>query len=119
MMKLKSIEMENMIEQLKQLLSHRDKIGYVAARNTRILKEALTEYFIFKNDLIKKYGNEDKDTNTIYIEPTSPNFSDFLKEFEEIGNIEHDIDIMTIPYEDAIGLLNGNEILSLDWMFKE
>lgn len=118
-MKLKNIEMDKMLEGLKPILPHRDKIGYIAARNTRILREALTEYFIFKNNLIKKYGKEDEENHTVSIEPSSSNFKDFLKEFEEIGNIEHEVELMTIPYSEAIGLLNGEEILALDWMFTE
>ncbi len=109
--------MEMMLEALKPLLHHRDKIGYVAARNTRILNNTLSEYFIFKLDLLKKYG---KETGKIYsIEPDSENFEAFLKEFEPIKDIEHDVEIMTIPYNEVIGLLNGEEILKLDWMLTE
>lgn len=55
-MKLMNIQMEEMYNQLKIILPMRNKIGYVAARNSRILKNELTEYFEFKNELIKKYG---------------------------------------------------------------
>lgn len=120
-MKISNIKMEMMLEALKPLLPHRDKIGYIAARNTRILNNTLTEYFTFKRDLISKYGESDKDENgketgTVSISPTASNFNDFLKEFDTIKNIEHDVELMTIPYEEVIGLLNGEEILKLDWM---
>lgn len=123
-MKLKNIQMETMLKDLEPILPHRDKIGYVAARNTRILKDALTEYIAFKNELIQKYGSMDKDENgkelpTMSVKPDSPDFEKFIKEFEPIGSVEHDVDIMTIPYEDAIGILNGNEILKFDWMFTD
>ena len=123
-MKFSNIKMEMMLETLKPLLPHRDKIGYIAARNTRILNDTLTEYFTFKRDLISKYGEPDKDENgketgTVSISPTASNFNDFLKEFDTIKNIEHNVELMTIPYEEIIGLLNGEEILELDWMLTD
>ena len=48
--------MDVMINHLKPVLSHRDKIGYIAARNYRILAECLTEYEVFRNGLIEKIG---------------------------------------------------------------
>lgn len=123
-MKLSNIKMEMMLEALKPILPHRDKIGYIAARNTRIINDTLTEYFVFKRDLISKYGEPDKDENgketgTVSISPLSSNFEYFVKEFDTIKNIEHDVELMTIPYEEVIGLLNGEEILELDWMLTE
>lgn len=123
-MKFSNIKMEMMLETLKPLLPHRDKIGYIAARNTRILNDTLTEYFTFKRDLISKYGEPDKDENgketgTVSISPTASNFNDFLNEFDTIKNIEHNVELMTIPYEEIIGLLNGEEILALDWMLTD
>lgn len=123
-MKFNNIKMEMMLETLKPILPHRDKIGYIAARNTRMLKDTLTEYFTFKRDLISKYGEPDKDENgnetgTVSISPTSSNFQEFIKEFDSIKNIEHNVELMTIPYEEVIGLLNGEEILELDWMLTD
>lgn len=123
-MKYKNIQMEMMLETLKPILPHRDKIGYIAARNTRILKDTLTEYFAFKRDLISKYGEPDKDENgketgMVSISPTSSNFQEFIKEFDSIKNIEHNVELMTIPYDEVIGLLNGEEILELDWMLTD
>ena len=113
-----------MLEAMKPILPHRDKIGYVAARNTRILTDALTEYLQFKHDLINKYGEVDKDSDgnelqTVSIKPDSPNFQAFTDEFNEIKDIEHEVELMTLPYEEAIGILNGEEILALEWMFAE
>lgn len=123
-MKFSNIKMEMMLETLKPILPHRDKIGYIAARNTRILKDTLTEYFAFKRDLISKYGEPDKDesgkeTGMVSISPTSSNFQDFIQEFDSIKNIEHNVELMTIPYDEVIGLLNGEEILELDWMLTD
>ena len=49
---LKNEEMVRMLKQLEPLLSHKDMFGYVAARNTRIISNCLTEYNQTKNDLI-------------------------------------------------------------------
>ena len=74
--------------------------------------------------MINKYGELDKDekgneTGMVSINPTSSNFQEFIKEFDSIKNIEHDVNLMTIPYEEVIGLLNGEEILELDWMLTD
>ena len=55
-MKLMNVEMETMLGQVQSVLGHVDKVGYVAARNTRILNTALTEYFQIKQELITKHG---------------------------------------------------------------
>ncbi len=78
--KLKNAQMAAMLNQLRPLLSHRDKIGYVAARNFRMLSECLTEYETFRNGLITKYGEKTKDEQgrpIIGIKVDSPNFETF------------------------------------------
>lgn len=123
-MKLKNIQMEEMLLSLKPLLDRRDKIGYIAARNTRILSDTLTEYMSFKRELIEQYGEADKDENgkdldTVSVNPSMPNFDIFIGKFTNIGNIEHEVDLMTLTYEEVIGQLKGDEILKLDWMLKD
>lgn len=122
--KLKNIQMDQMINSLQQVLSHRDKIGYYAARNYRILNDSLIEYQNFKNSLIAKYGTTDVDSDgkelqTISIKVGSQNFDDFLKELEPFNNIEHEVELMIAKYEDAIGCLSGEEILAIDWMLED
>lgn len=122
--KLKNIQMDQMINSLRKVLSHRDKIGYYAARNYRILNDSLIEYQNFKNSLIAKYGTTDVDSDgnelqTISIKVGSQNFDDFLKELEPFNNIEHEVELMIAKYEDAIGCLSGEEILAIDWMLED
>lgn len=50
---LKNAQMAGMLGQLQPILSHRDKMGYVAARNYRVLSECLTEYMAFRTGLIE------------------------------------------------------------------
>ena len=122
--KLKNIQMDQMINSLQKVLSHRDKIGYYAARNYRILNDSLIEYQNFKNSLIAKYGTTDVDSDgnelqTISIKVGSQNFDDFIKELEPFNNIEHEGELMIAKYEDAIGCLSGEEILAIDWMLED
>lgn len=118
-MKLKNIQLETMMNSLAPLLQRRDKIGYIAARNYRLFNNTLTEFFIFKNDLFKKYGTENKEDNTIFISQESIHFNEFIDELNTIAEIEHEVDFMTIPYNDVVGLLSGEEILDVDWMLTE
>lgn len=123
-LKRKNIELEEMLEQLEPVLSNRDKTGYVAARNTRIIRDALTEFVKFRSDLIKEYGqpeldNNDKPTGRVFVSENTPNIEDFHKKFDELANIEHDVDIMTLKYDEVIGILSGEEILNLDWMLED
>lgn len=122
--KLSNFKMEIMLNNLKPLLKFRDKVGYVAARNTRVLAETLTEYLAFKRELIKKYGENDVDEHgtdlgTISINSNSEKFDTFAKELEKIRTIEHTVELMTIPYDEVIGVLSGEEILNLDWMLDD
>lgn len=121
---LKNSMMNEMLRQLRPILSHRDKIGYIAARNYRILDDCLTEFQMFRDELIKKYGEVDKDGNgndlpTISINVSSPNFKQFCDELEPFNNMEHEVDLMTAKFDDAIGCLSGEEILAIDWMLED
>lgn len=123
-MKLSNFKMEQMFTSLKPILSQRNKVGYVAARNARILNDSLTEYFKFKNGLIEKYGEPDKDENgnelqTISLSVNSPNFEKFKEEFSAFTDIEHEVQIMTLKYDEVIGILSGEEILELSWMLED
>lgn len=123
-MKLKNIQMESMIEQLKPFLEYRNKIGYVAARNTRLLMSETTEYFAIKDDLIRRYGEPDMDkdgnpTMTISVKIGSEGYKKFEKEILQYTDIEHEIPIMKLKYSDVIDVLSGEEILSIDWMLED
>lgn len=120
---LKNSSVAEMLQQLRPLLSHRDKIGYVAARNFRILSNSLTEYETIRRSLIEKYGTEETDPKTgqpvISIKTDSPNFKQFCDELAPFNEMEHEIDLMMAKYNDAIGCLTGEEILSIDWMLED
>ena len=120
--KLKNAQMVAMLNQLQPILSHRDKIGYIAARNYRILSECLTEYEAFRNSLIEKYGEETKDDRgrpIIGVKVDSPNFKLFCDELAPFNEMEHEVEIMTARYEETIGCLSGEEVQSIDWMLED
>lgn len=122
--KLKNSQMVERLHHLKPLLSHRNKIGYIAARNYRILTDQLTEYERFRQELIQKYGETDRgedgsDLGTISIGIDSPNFKAFCDELAPFNNIKHEVELMTASYEDTIGCLSGEEILLIDWMLED
>ncbi len=120
--KLKNAQMAAMLNQLRPILSHRDKIGYVAARNFRILSECLTEYEAFRNNLIEKYGEETRDEHNrpvIGVNIDSPNFEAFCKELAPFNEMEHEVDLMSAKFTDTIGCLTGEEILGIEWMLED
>ena len=121
---LKNSEINSRILQLKPFLNRKDKIGYAAARNTRVLSNQLIEYNTIRNELIQKYGEPDLDENgmdigTVSIKISSPKFLDFCKELEPFNNIEHEVEFMVLKYEEVIGILTGEEILTIDWMLSD
>lgn len=120
---LKNEEMVRMLKQLEPLLSHKDMFGYVAARNTRVISNCLTEYNQTKADLIDRFGtkevNEDTGLTTTSIKIGTPAFKSFCEAMEPFNNIEHEVEIMTMKYEDTINCLTGEEILGVEWMLED
>lgn len=123
-MKLKNIKMAQMLEQLQPLLKRSDKIGYAAARNYRKLSECITEYEKFKSSLIEKYGERQRDENgnelqVVMLKVDSPNFKMFAEELAPLNEIEHEVELMLLPFDMAINTLTGEELLAVDWMFTD
>lgn len=123
-MKYSNAQMYQYREQLKNLLERKDKLGYAAARNTRLLNTELTEFDKMKNDLIIKYGTKEvdkdgKETGNIVVTPDSDRMNDFLEEMQRYSTITHDVNLFQLNYTDAIGQLSGKELLDLDFMFKD
>ena len=113
-----------MLHQLEPILSQRNRLGYVAARNFRILSDALTEYDRFKMELVEKYGEQDKaddgtELPTVTLKIGSPSFKAFCDEMAPYNNIEQEVELMTAKYEDVVGVLSGMEIIAIDWMLED
>ena len=101
-----NFEMDGMRSSLQPLLDMRDVCGYAAARNYRILSDELTEYDQRKREIMLEIGEPEvvdgKETGRLYIptERVSPR-------------------LMRVKWGDAIGVLSGNEMLTVQWMFEE
>lgn len=120
----KNSELAVMQRQLEPILSQRNRLGYVAARNFRILSDTLTEYNQFKMELVEKYGEPDKagdgtELPTVSIKIGSPGFKSFCDEMGPYNNMEHEVELMTAKFEDVIGVLSGEEIIGIDWMLED
>ena len=123
-MKYTNQEMDSMLNALQPILERRDVIGYAAARNARILRTELTEYYKLRDELVAKYGEVEIDENgnktgQISISVTSPNFPQFVDEMERYATITHEPEIFKIKFEEAIGQLSGTELLACEWMFED
>lgn len=116
-------EIEGMLQSLPEYLERKDVIGYAAARNARILQTELTEFEQKRDALIMEYGEQDTDEQGNYVgyrvNPESDTFANFVEALNELAQIELDVDIFKIPYEEAIGKLSGIELLKIDWMFED
>ena len=119
-----NIEMKEKILSLQPVLSLRNIVGYAAARNARVLTDALTEYAQFEREAIIKYGTADLDEagrpmGTTSIAPDSDKFNTFIEEMSPLQGIQHEVPIMVVKFDDVIGHLSGEEILRIDWMLED
>ncbi len=121
---LSNLKIREHILSLQPILTQRNIVGYIAARNMRILSDALTEYTQFEHEAIIKFGTADKDSNgkptgTTSIQPNSDSFNKFLEEMKPYQEITQEVSIMFAKFDDVIGILSGEEILSIDWMLED
>ena len=106
-----------MRNEMRPLLDRKGLIGMAAARNTRVITDAIQEYASVKVDLIRKYGQDDGDGG-IGIDPSSDAFAEFMAEIEPYAQMSHDIDMMKVPTEKVMDDMTGAEMLALDWMLE-
>ena len=103
-MLMKNVEMDAHIQALSsvQAAGYRlpAKIGYAIERNIRMLRTAGEEYSKHKEEIIRTYGTDNGD-GSIFLDPKNKKaveaFNDMI---QEIGLIEHDVDIFRISIRD-------------------
>lgn len=117
-MKLSNKEMTLRLQSLDPLMKIRGRVGYAACRNYRRLADSLTEFETRRVALIQEYGEADENGN-ITVDPGSPNFEKVAQELSEYAEIEHEVEIMMLPIEEAADVLTGRELMATWWMFKE
>ena len=57
----KNVELNNMLKSLEKVLRYNGRVGYAAARNTRLIRDALTEFQNVQLGLMEKYGEKELD----------------------------------------------------------
>lgn len=113
-----AFEMELMLTTARAHLDRRDLIGYVCARNVRVLEGELTEYAQIKNALLSEYGEANED-GVPYVTPDMDGYAEFTERFAPIANVMHEPPVMKLRYTDVVGELTGEEILAIDWMLED
>lgn len=116
-----NLKLEEMLTLLQPLLKHRDKLGYVVARNARTINDAIKDFIDFRYNLVKEYGKPELDDNgnptgRTFVSEDFPEFKEFHAKLHEIGDIKQEVDLMTLTYDEVVGVLSGAEIFQLDWM---
>ncbi|MCI8469368.1 MAG: hypothetical protein HFJ75_07800 [Eggerthellaceae bacterium] len=116
--------MSEMIDQLAPVLENRDIVGYAAARNTRVLRSECAEFLDMQKRLIIELGepvldDDGNPTGEIELALDSPRFAEFSELIGKLADVEHEVELFTLPIEEAIGKLTGTQLLALDWMFEE
>lgn len=111
-------QLERMLASASAHLERRDLIGYVCARNYRVIGAALADYVQVKNELLAECGGV-RDNGVPYIEPSMPRYAEFVARFNPIAGVEQEVTIMPLRYTDVVGELTGEEILAIDWMLED
>ena len=109
---MKTSQAENLLINLDSLQECKGSIGFKIAYNIRKLSDELKEYVQFKQELFKKYGEENEGQLTINRE--SPNFSSFIKELNELDT-EIEIPLMRFTEKDLVDSGLSAKQMSLIW----
>ena len=100
-MKIKNGYMSDVMESLMKFQEQTGKTGYAIMRNIRILQPNLEDFEKVRLNLFKKYGTTNDDGNNYSISKESENYDEFIKEYEELLNIEADIELYQIDASDV------------------
>lgn len=123
-MKLTNQRITELVPTLEPLLERRDRIGYVAARNTRTMLDATAEYERRRDELIQEHGTPGTDedgneTGAYEIRIGTPAYAAFERDIREWAEFEHDLALIPLTFDEVEGRLSGTEILAIDWMLSE
>lgn len=115
--KMKYSQAENLAIALGTLTDIKGVVGFKIARNLRMINDELKEYYQFKAELFRKYGEEVD--GQLVINKESPNFTPFLLELQPLMDAEVNFDFRKITEEELIesGLTSGQ--MSLIWEMVE
>lgn len=111
-----------MRQSIAPMLERADIIGFVAAKNARAIDAELREFDEKRDELIRELGTEEvgedgEPTGSIRIDRGTPEFEEFARRIKEYAEVECEVNVCTVPVEKTEGLLSGNEMLAVEWMF--
>ena len=109
---MKTSQAEQLLINLDSLTECKGSIGFKIAYNIRKLSDELREYVQFKQELFKKYGEEND--GQLMINRESPNFSSFVKELNELDQ-EIEIPLMKFTEKDLVDSGLSAKQMSLIW----
>ena len=95
---MKTSEAELLSNALDTMMDTKGIVGLKIARNQRMINDELKEYYQFKQELFKKYG-EEKDGNLI-IQKDSENYLLFMKEAKPLEDQEVNFDFRMITEDE-------------------
>lgn len=98
---------------LSTMLETKGVVGFKIARNLRMINDELREYYEYKQELFKKYG-EEVDGNLV-INKDSENYPLFLNEIKQIAETEVNFDFRKITEEELIDSGLSAKQMSLIW----
>ena len=104
---------ENLAINLSTMMETKGVVGFKIARNLRMINDELREYYQFKEELFKKYG-EEVDGNLV-INKDSENYSLFLNEIKQIAETEVNFDFRKITEDELINSGLSAKQMSLIW----
>lgn len=109
---MKTSQAEQLLINLDSLTECKGSIGFKIAYNIRKLSDELREYVQFKQELFKKYGEEND--GQLVINRESPNFSFFVKELNDLDQ-EIEIPLMKFTEKDLVDSGLSAKQMSLIW----
>lgn len=114
-------QMEGMSNKVQSLLNKDDVVGYVAARNIRVLQNELEDYLVMKNKFITELGSDELDENgnptgNVSIKVGTEQFDKFMEKMKPIGETTSNPSIFKLDAEECIDKLTGMQMLEFEWM---
>ena len=110
---MKQSQAEQLSIALNSLMDEKGVVGLKIARNKRMIDDELREYYEFKQELFKKYG-EERD-GQLMISKDSENIDQFLAELKPLDEQEVDFDFRKITEDELAGSNLTARQMALIW----
>lgn len=116
---MKCLEAEKLLFALNTMLDVKGICAFKIVRNKRMLEDELKEYFDFKEQIFRKYGEEVD--GQLRVDKDSPKFADFEKEISDLQAQEVEFNFRKITENELAesGLTAGQMSAIWDYMVEE